>query len=660
MSHRARIISLCAALFALNAAIAWPLFRVEYLDDFQSVEGIFISFGRFLLDHWPESNWFPWFDAGMPMENTYLPLVSYMVAAFAWLARTSPAHALHFLSALFYSLGPVFLFLFVRKLAGRTMPALLASVFWSLLSPSSLIPALYRDIGTIWGSRRLKNIVYYGETPHAIAIELLPLTLLLIARSLDKPTLRRGALASLGIVAMMLSNTFGIVVVVASTMVLVCTRSDFGRRCGFLAAGMFAAAYLLICRFLPPSLAELITTNAQSIGGDYRFTWKARLFAVAFAVGLVALAWTVRRIFEPAMRFALLLSICFTGIVVLFYGWGISFVPQPNRYQLEMDLSVCMLAGIAADSVVRHLPRRQTMLVAALALSAFGWIAARNCEFARGLIQPVDITRSLVYREARWLHDQMPGQRVFVAGQDEFWLSLFTDNPQLSAGHDPSAPNWVQHVAVYQIYSGQNAGASDGAVSVFWLKAFGVSAIAVPGPNSADAYHGVANPRKFEGLLPAVWRENDETIYKAPLRSTSLAHVIPTAALVQRRPIHGLDLDAARAYVAALDDPSLPRATLIWRNPDHGRISADVEPHQVISLQVNYDPGWQASRNGRQLRLRPDGLGLIIIEPDRAGRCDIDVLFRGGAERTFCTLISLITALGFLAALLWPPKVRIP
>jgi hypothetical protein len=655
MNQRARTGLACLALFGLNALVVWPLFRVEYLDDFQSVEGIFITFGRFLLDYWPHSGWFPWFDAGMPFENTYLPLVSWLVAGIAFLARCSPAHAFHFLTALIYSLGPVFLFLFARKLSGRAMPGFLAALAWSLLSPSSVVPELLRDMGTLWGSRRLMNIVVYGETPHNVSVSLLPLALLLIARALDRASLRRFAVAVLAVATVMLSNTFGIVVVAISVLILVAARDDCDWKHVIRTGAILASAYLLICHFLPPSLMRLIATNSQSIGGDYRFTWKARLIGVAFTAVLIALWAVLRRWSDAALRFALLFAVCFAGIPILFYWQGISFLPQPNRYQLEMDQAVCLLAAFALYPALRRLPRRAAIASTALGVIALAWVTAKNCEFARRLIHPVDISRTVAFREARWIGQNLPGERVLVSGENEFWFNLFADNPQLSAGHDPSAPNWMQRVAVYTIYSGQNAGDQDESFSVFWLKAFGVGAVTVPGPGSRDHYHPIAHPKKFDGLLPLVWREGDDSIYLVPLRSTSLAHVIPVAAIVRRQPIHGLDIGPARAYVAALDDASLPPATLAWDNPERGRISTTVVPGQVVSLQINYDPGWQAWVDGRPLRVLRDQIGLTIIEPDRPGRCVIDIRFNGGTERRVCSAVSLAAVVALLGMLLWPP-----
>jgi hypothetical protein len=61
---------------------------------------------------------------------------------------------------------------------------------------------------------------------------------------------------------------------------------------------------------------------------------------------------------------------------------------------------------------------------------------------------------------------------------------------------------------------------------LLWLKAFGVQAIAVPGKNSPETWHPFQRPDKFDGLLEPIWRRFDTTIYKVPIRSLSLAHVV--------------------------------------------------------------------------------------------------------------------------------------
>ncbi len=143
-----RIVSVSVALFALNAFLSWPLFRIEYLDQFQSNEGSWMALAKFLQENWPHVSWFPWFNAGMPFENTYLPGVGALVAVVSIVGRCSPAHAIHIVAAMAYSLAPVFLFLFAREVSGRIAPSALAALLWSLVSPSIIFPTLFRDLNT--------------------------------------------------------------------------------------------------------------------------------------------------------------------------------------------------------------------------------------------------------------------------------------------------------------------------------------------------------------------------------------------------------------------------------------------------------------------------------------------------------------------------------
>jgi hypothetical protein len=635
-----RISFISLAIFALNAVICAPLFRIEYLDDFQSNEGSWITFARFLSQNWPHVSWFPWFNAGMPFEDTYLPLVSGIVAIISTIVRCSPAHAFHFLAALAYSLAPVFLFLFALGVSGRLAPSVWAGVLWSLLSPSIVFPQLLRDLGTPWGLRRLHNIVIYGETPHNVAICLLPISLLFTWRYLETPNIRKFALAALAAAAVMLTNAFGVVVVFASSLILCAARKHLAWKPFAAVCGIQFAAYLAICRFLPPSLIRLLETNSQLVSGDYRFSSRTLLLGAGFAAILATLWASTRRISDPLFQFAILFSACFGGITALGFA-GINLMPQPTRYHLELEPGLCLIAAFV-------LVRIPSKAVIAICVPFLAWIAVKDYRFARNLIHPVDIAQSAPYREARWISSHLPGQRVLVAGEAEWLFNLFSDNPQMGAGHEPTAPNWVQRVAVYTIFTGQNAGEQDAAISILWLKAFGVGAIVVPGKDSKDHYHAVANPDKFDGLLPLVWREGGDSIYQVPLQSTSLAHVIPKSAVVTRQPANGLDVDRLRTYVNALEP-----ASITWENPDHAKIAAKMDSSEVLSIQITYDPGWEARVGGRKVKTSADQLGFIVVDPACLGDCSVELEFTGGVERRVALGVSLLVVLSLLVMLSW-------
>ena len=264
----------------------------------------------------------------------------------------------------------------------------------------------------------------------------------------------------------------------------------------------------------------------------------------------------------------------------------------------------------------------------------------------------MDITKTIEYKVDTWINRNLPGQRTMVSGDPEYIFNLFSDNPQMSAGHEPTAPNWMQRVAVFTIYTGMNAGNRDAEISVFWLKAFGDQAIYVPGPKSREHYHPFPNPHKFDGILPVLWHDEDDTIFAVPQRTKSLARVIPREAEVTRLPIHGLDTEPARAYVTALDDPTLPLADLTWQSPTQATIRTSMQPGQLISVQETWMPGWKATVSGHDVPVHGDKLGLIVIDPACSGPCQVDLEFGVIPEGWVCRILSALVTLIAIWALI--------
>jgi hypothetical protein len=267
---------------------------------------------------------------------------------------------------------------------------------------------------------------------------------------------------------------------------------------------------------------------------------------------------------------------------------------------------------------------------------------------ARRLIQPVEITQTIQYKIVHWLDRNMPGKRAMLSGDVQFLNNVISNNPQLGGGHEPTAPNWMDLVAIYTIYTG--VGPDERAdCSIFWLKAFGVQTVTVAGKNSREHYHAVVHPEKFDGVLPVLWHEEDDTIFAVPQRSRSLAHVIPREAVSVRQPIHGFDLEPVRAYVTALDDPQLPLAEMRWNGNTHFSVRAAMKRSQVLSVQVNYVPGWTATVAGRTVPVHGDGIGLMVAEPGCEGNCTVELAYGVTTEAWVCRVLSALVALGLVS-----------
>jgi uncharacterized membrane protein len=324
--------------------------------------------------------------------------------------------------------------------------------------------------------------------------------------------------------------------------------------------GVTALAYGLACAWIPPSTVMHVVRNAQASNGHYPFTWLHVAFVALALVMAFGLHVGMRRLGASWFARFLCMFTLLTGVVTVLFEWqGVALIPQPYRFQPEFEIALCATA-------VYVLSMRRWSAIAVLACVCL--FAIWNLPALRGrmrdMAQPVDIASTFEYRFAKWVEGNMPGQRVFAPGSAALWMNAWTDQPQFAGCCDQSIPSWVHRFALYTIYTGVNTGAQDGPVSLLWLKAFGVQAVGIGGPLGREAYKAFGQPAKFDGLLPEIWKEGDDHVYRVPQRNASLAHVMRPADLVGREPVHGLDVEPLRPYVAALDNREFAEAPLQW------------------------------------------------------------------------------------------------
>jgi hypothetical protein len=233
------------------------------------------------------------------------------------------------------------------------------------------------------------------------------------------------------------------------------------------------------------------------------------------------------------------------------------------------------------------------------------------------------------------------------------WANAFTDIEQFGGGSWSVAYNQVQQRAKAGMYNGGETADEDARVSIAWLKAYGTGAIAVSGPKSQEFWRGFAHPTKFAGRLPVLWSVDDVTIYRVPLRTESLAHVVPESALVRRAPHSPRDTEEVETYVAALEDGSLPKAEFRWQGKNRIHIRTMAWPGQAVSIQVTDHPGWHAQANGASRQIKADGLGLMWLQPECNGPCDVQLEYDGGAELRICRLLSAVALAALVIFFCW-------
>jgi hypothetical protein len=449
------------ALFSINAGLVWRLFRIPYTQYMGSIEAAYIGLARYIVAHFPHLTWFPLWYGGIPYPDTYPPLLHFTVAGVAAAARISPALAYHIVTAVFYALGPVTVFWAAWRLGAGRVPAWLAGLGYSLVSPTCfLVREVRGDSGGWFGARRLTTLLPYGEGPHLTSLVFLPLAIALLHLALTKRRPVYYVLAGLALAATVLSNWIGaFALALGAGAYLFAGFESRPARQWLTAAALACYAYAIALPFVAPSIVATIRANAPLVGGRFESGPMHVALVAVFAAGFLALAWAMRRtrLAAPA-RFGVLFLYATAFIALAGYWFHFSLLPQPQRYHLEMDLAFWLLVALAAAPAYARLPRRAALIVVgALALAAAPiWIY--QLHRARGMEQPIDIQTTAEYRVSRWLGEHLPGRRVFAPGTIGFWMNAFSDTPMLTGGFDNGMRNVLLQDIIYQEYVGDTQG----------------------------------------------------------------------------------------------------------------------------------------------------------------------------------------------------------
>lgn len=651
MSERLKTISLAAALFLINAYIVRELFSTEYTVQMGSIEAAFIAIARYAMENWRDLTWFPLWYGGIPYQNTYPPLLHLTVAATAKLFGASPALSYHAVTAAMYCLGPVTLFWLAWKLSRSRAYSFAAALLYSVFSPSALlVSAIRHDMGGVFYPRRFQALVQYGEGPHVTSMTLLPVAILCLHNALEKRRPVYYLLAAISLGAVVLTNWLGGFALAAAVLAYLLARAPRSNwKIWVTAAAIGIYAYVIVSPWIPPSTIAAIRTNAQRIGGNYGMTAQHLKYAGLVLIALVFLEYVFARWKPPeVLRFALVL-LFLTGTLTLAAAWfGIALMPQPDRYHLEMEMALALVAVFALKPLLEQMGgSRRAFLAAGFLLFAFLQVKTYR-GYAKYQGRPIDVRATVENKAAQWFDRNMQGGRVYAPGTVSFWMNTFTDTPQYGGGFDQGITNPNEAAVAYQVYSGQGTD-KEGEVAAAWLRAFGVRAVMTGGPKSGEFYKPFRNARKFDGIFKEVWRDGDDAIYEIPARSGLLAHVVLPEDLPSRKPTGGLDIEPLAPYLAALDNPNLPLASFRWRNRHEAEISAGFRKGDLLSVQISYHPGWRATVAGQPRRAYSDNLGQLAIEPGCTGPCTVTLSYDGGPEMLLVRLLSWVALIAGLA-----------
>jgi hypothetical protein len=643
-----------AALFALNAALCWRLFFIEYLNHFGSIEPVFFALARAIRERWPDPGWWGQSNLGYPFDYSYQPLLHYLVAGTSAITGWHEARAYHFMIALFYAAGPVTLYALMLRFTRSVGASLTAGLIYSLVSPAAMLFGKIRlDMNGAWFGRRLQTEVVWGDGPHVSGLTLLPLAILFLDRARQRRTPAAWALAAIFTISVPLTNIpAGISLGMALAAYALAGEARELPRTLIAIAGTATGGFLLFAPWLPPSGLMTTALNTQWMDPTGRLSWEKWPCYLLF-VSVVGVVWAVTQWLRVpfAIRFGIQLT-AIGGVLVGFAEWGnTNLIGQADRFHLVLEMGIVMAVIPACFSSIRWTKPMSTILAVGLAaLSLVQVVQMRR--LAKNIIREADVHDRSEFRIAKWMREHAGTDRVFVGGDIAFWLNyLASDVPEVSGCCDQNTLVQSTRFARYVIFKDDGAGDRAADISIEWLEILGVHYIAVNGPASNEIYHDFTHPAKFDGVLKEVWRGGGDTIFELPLASASLAHVVRPNELPSRQPINGIDLEPLKAYRSALMDANRPLATFRWVSTRDAVIQGNVPAGFIYSVQIPYHAGWNAvDPQGRSLALGHDELGLMTLAPGCDGPCEARLRFDGGPE---AEILRAASAAAWLVLAVW-------
>lgn len=616
-------------LIVFTAVLIWPLFRLKYLDNWPSIESTFIADGRMLSEHLPHPGWQPLWYCGTRFDYIYPPALRYGTALLHQIRGVNAARAYHLYTAIFYAFGIAAVYWLVRAGSGSRGGALLAACGIALLSPSFLLLPIIRHDSGFWIPQRLHVLMSYGEGPHISALCVLPAALALTFVALR--AWRADALAGAGFFcALVVSNNFYGATALAIFFPIVVWAVWIGnpaRAVLLRAAGIVALADALCAFWLTPSYLRITVVNLRWVSQPGN-NWSRATALLAIGVFCTLTWWLANR--RPERSWAVFVwgAGLFLSLYVLgFFYFGFRVTGEAARLIPELDLALLLVFVEILRLVWKRSRLRLVAVIVALAAFSPSIRYFKHAYTAFPKAGPLEDQYD--YRISKWVHDNLPGERVMPVGTLRFWFDAWFDNSQPDGGSMQGMLNQSLPAAQWQISTGDK-----GEIAILWLQAMGTDAVIVPGQKSLEWYHDYVHPEKFSGLLPILFDDRHGTlIYRIPRRFSGIGRVVDTAKIAAVGPIHsGDDADTLTRYVAAVDNAEQSATSVQWNGFDQAEVQAQSAAGQSVLLQETYDPAWRAFENGKTLAIRPDPLMNFMLIDVLPGAHTIQMRFETPLE----------------------------
>lgn len=645
--------------FGLNLILFFPGESV-YRD---SIEMGYASIARTIAANPHPWSWNPLQYNGLPTQFLYLPLLPYAATlATRLLPGVEFPYLWRLLVAAATCCAPLAVWWLVRLFTRSALWATLSALAWTLWSPGyALFQQLDSDRGLAQLPWRLQVLVKYGEGPHNVGLALLPLAIIAAWSAATRPGFPRLLLAAIAMMAVTLTNWIAAVALAWCMLAMLLAGVGTYEWTNFRALRLLGAAvlaYLLAAFWLTPSFVSTMAFNWPKDAYEYKF----QTSQIWMMLGLPAGALLIRLLFLRAREsfFWCYLALCafgFTWVVAGFYRFGYNTLPESRRYAMEFELFAILLVMETLRRAVRH--RWLVTQLTGVALLAGVCLAGAQqvrlyAATAYSVLHPIPVHQTAEMRTIDALARLNPRGRVAVTGGTRYRLDAFTSIPQLGGTFESGLADRRPVDFLYRARTSSRSKPGDeGRDSALLLAALGVEYVSVHTADSSEYFRDTRLPEKYEGVLPRVHDNRGDRIYRLPY--SGLAHLVDPIDTVVDPPLKAGPRALSR-YLAAIHNPRVPRILTYSPSPSKLELRTPVPLGKILSVQMNYHPGWRVTQDGKPIATGSDALGFLLARVEPSANAHVVLEFQATREtRLFgwLSLLAWVVSFALCGRMLW-------
>jgi hypothetical protein len=624
-------------LVILQGILIYPMFQAGYSRFIENIEAAHIANASYVLKHFGE-NWNNQWYFGFPTHLTYPPIMPYLTALVSFLTKLDISHVYRILTAIFIMFTPVSIYLLAFYLTRRKTAAFLASLMYIIL-PSVAYLFIPQIIGhtALTGYVPFRYIVFsqYGEGPHLSSLFFIPLAILYFIKSYRQPDIKNYVIAASFIALTMLTNLFGgfalmmLLFLALTGKILVYVSNINIKRLiiiGMMAYGLTAFAYDF-------SFIKSILDSGYIHPENAIHLPPFLIIFVAVIFGLLPAALLIRGALmgnESKFKTYFLISwvILFLAIPVVYYHFGFSLVPQPNRYLPELQMGFTIFSAIIITKLFDHYKltsskinfvKKSTIIV--LVFASLYYISSSYLTKPYYLITPNKMDYTNDYKIATWLDqniNQSTGERAYLTGTPAFWLTAFNDVPEIRGSADNAQPNpWWADIA-FQINKGDNK-----ELTTAWLQILNIKYILVNYPESGTHYIDYENYDRFNDYkLVTEFADGGFKMFEVPDANLSLFNIVnKNNEFYVEKFNDKKDTENIIKFAQMIRSSNSANVEYKIIRPSEYEITArDLNADDRLIFKMNYDQRWKAvDENGKQLKIDAVGPNMMMITPNTTG-----------------------------------------